>query len=94
MPTEEVDKLPDKVDVNLIWSNLIDQNLQPWYKLYITSIKSSYRKLEKEVGIAMPKSIQTRVVGMTTNTTGIPTLHTLAHWHHTTQPCPLWSYCE
>ena len=39
----------------------------------IYKYKNNYRKLEKEVGMAMPKSIQTRVVG---TITGIPTLHT------------------
>ena len=44
--------------------------------------------------MAVPKSIQARVVRMIlTNTTGILTLHTHAHWHHTAQTCP-WSYCE
>ena len=55
----------------------------------VTSIKNNCRKLEKEVGMAMPKSIQTRVVGMITNTTGIPTLHTHAHWYHTAQSYPI-----
>ena len=31
-------------------------------------VKSNCRKLEKKVGMAMPKSIQTRVVGMITMT--------------------------
>ena len=47
-----------------------------------SSYKNNYRILQKEVGMAVLKSIQTRVVGMIlTNTTGIPTLHTYVHTH-------------
>ena len=30
--SNEVNKLADKVGINLIYSNLIGQNYQPWYK--------------------------------------------------------------
>ena len=38
--------------------------------------KKQLQKLQKEIGMAMPKSTQTRVVGMITHRTGIPTSHT------------------
>ena len=49
---------------------------------YIYKYKKQLQKLQKEVGMAMPKSTQTRVVGMITNRTGIPTYHTHAQQLH------------
>ena len=45
-----------------------------------TSIKNSYRKLQKEVGTIMPKSTQTRVVWMITKYNRHPYIaHTHTH---------------
>ena len=44
--------------------------------------------------MAMPKSTQTRVVEMITNTTGIPTSHTHAQFNNHNILVELWSVCD
>ena len=57
-------------------------------KITVTSIKKKLQKLQKEVGMAMPKSTQTRVVDKITNTTGIPTSHIYAQFRDQPSQCP------